>query len=142
MVAAININPSFQYGARKNIYKSALTSLYNKKKIWNQLTVERHLRQKNKSLEKNRFRFYKKIYTIDNVKYYKVVGLESDYYIEVDSLSYTSSPQFVVQLCYYTVNGMKCKRALLRINHLKDEMFISESTLNIAFNSCKFESIS
>ncbi|HIP28885.1 MAG TPA: hypothetical protein EYG82_06905 [Sulfurovum sp.] len=142
MVAKLNINSSYQYGARKNIYKSALTSLYNKKKIWNQLKFERQLHQKNKALTKNRFTFYKKIYTIDNVKYYKVIGLDSAYYIEIDSLTYTASSQFVVQLCYYTVNGMKYKRALLKTEQSKDEIFISENTLSIAFNSCKFESIS
>lgn len=142
MVTTRNINPSFQYGAKKNIYKSALSSLYDKKKIWNQLKVDRHLRQKEQSLEKSRFTFYKKIYTIDNGKYYKVVGLDTDYYLKVDSLGYVSSSQFVVQLCHYTVNGMKCKRALLKIDKTKDDMLISESTLKIAFKPCKLESIS
>jgi len=142
MVATVNINPSFQYGARKNIYKSALSSLYTKKKLWNQLKVERHLRQKEQSLEKSRFILYKKIYTIDNEKYHKVVGLDNDYYLKVDSLSYTSASQFVVQLCHYTINGMKCKRALLQIDKTKDEILISKSTLKIAFETCKFESIS
>lgn len=142
MVATLNINPSFQYGTKKNIYKKALTSLYDKKKTWNRLTEERHLAKNSKALEKSRFTFYKKIYTIDNVKYYKVVGLESHYYIEVDTLSYTSSFQFVIQLCHYTVNGMKCKRALLKTNESKNSIFISESTLKIAFKECMLESIS
>jgi hypothetical protein len=141
MVARVNSNPSLQHGVRKNIYKKALTSLYHKKNIWNQLKVERHISLKKKSLEENRFTFYKKIYTIDNVKYYKVIGLENDFYIQEDSLNYTSS-QFIVQLCYYTVHGMKSKRAVLKTDKLKDEILVSESTLNIQFYPCKFESIS
>jgi len=137
-----NTNSSYQYGVRKNIYKSALTSLYNKKIIWNQLKIERRLHQRNKALTKNRFTSYKKIHTIDNIQYYKVIDLGHDYYIEVASLTYTSSFQFVVQLCYYTINGMKYKQALLKIEQSKDEIFISENTLSIAYNSCKLESIS
>lgn len=142
MVARVRNNASLQHGVRKNIYKKALTSLYHKKNIWNQLKEERHTAQKEKALEETRFTFYKKIYTIDNVRYYKVIGLENDFYIQEDSLNYTSSSQFIVQLCYYTINGMKSKRAVLKTDKSKDEMFISKSTLNIQFTSCKFESIS
>jgi hypothetical protein len=138
-MVAINLNPSFQYGTRKNIYKSALASLYNKKKLWNQLKSERELRQKNESLENNKFRLYKKVYTIDNIKYYKVLGLDSDYYIKIDSLSYTASSKFAIQLCYYTINGMKCKKALLKINSSRDKMYISENSQNLLFKECKFE---
>jgi len=142
MVARVRNNASLQHGVRKNIYKKALTSLYHKKNIWNQLKEERYTAQKEKALEETRFTFYKKIYTIDNVRYYKVIGLENDFYIQEDSLNYTSSSQFIVQLCYYTINGMKSKRAVLKTDKSKDEMFISKSTLNIQFTSCKFESIS
>jgi len=142
MVATLNISPSLQYRSRKNIYKRALSTLYSKKEIWNQLKAERYLRQKDEALKKSRFLFYKKIYTIDNEKYYKVIGLDKHYYITVDSLNYISSSQLTVQLYYYTVNGMKCKKSLLRTDKTKDEILISKSTLNIVFDPCRFESIS
>ncbi|MCF6244454.1 MAG: hypothetical protein L3J43_05405 [Sulfurovum sp.] len=141
MVATLSNNHSIRKGTRKNIYKSALSSLYGKKKVWDQLKNERLLRQETKASKILSFTLDKKIYTIDNNNYYKVIGLENDYFIERESLSYTATSELVVQLCYYTVNGMKCKRSLLKIDSDRNEMLISESTLKRIFKPCVFEDI-
>ena len=141
MVATLNISPSFEHGTRKNIYKTALTALYDKKKIWNQLNEERRLRQKNKEMEKNRFA-NKKIYTIDNKKYYKVIGMSNSYYLQVNSLNYLRASQVIIQLCQYTFNGMKSKRGLLKIDKVTNKIFISEDTVRVYFKSCALEAIS
>ncbi|PHS32842.1 MAG: hypothetical protein COA92_05710 [Sulfurovum sp.] len=141
MVATLNISPSFEYGTRKNIYKTALTALYDKKKIWNQLNEERRLRQQNKEMEKNRFA-NKKIYTIDNKKYYKVIGMSNSYYLQVNSLNYLRASQVNIQLCQYTFNGMKSKKGLLKIDKVTNKIFISEDTVRVYFKSCALEAIS
>ncbi len=141
MVATLNINHTSEHGSRKNIYKTALTALYDKKKIWNQLNEERRLRQKNKEMGKSRF-FNKRIYAIDNKKYYKVIGMSNNYYLSVDSLNYLATSQFVIQLCQYTFNGMKAQRGLIKIDKATNKIFISEDTLRVYFKSCALEAIS
>lgn len=141
MVASLNISPSFENGTRKNIYKTALTALYDKKKIWKQLNEDRRLRQQNKEMEKSRFS-NKKIYTIDNKNYYKVIGMTHTYYLQVNSLNYLRASQVVIQLCQYTFNGMKSKRGLLKIDKVTNKIFISEDTVRVYFKSCALEVLS
>ncbi len=141
MVATLNINHNFEHGTRKNIYKTALTALYDKKKIWNQLNEERRLRQKKKEMGRNRF-LNKKIYSIDNKKYYKVIGMSNVYYLQVNSLNYMEASQFIVELCQYTFNGMKSKKGLIKIDKATNKIFISEDTLRVYFKSCALENLS
>ncbi|HIQ28558.1 MAG TPA: hypothetical protein EYH42_08680 [Sulfurovum sp.] len=141
MVATLNINHNSEHGTRTNIYKTALTALYDKKKIWNQLNEERRLRQKKKEMGRNRF-LNKKIYSIDNKKYYKVIGMSNVYYLQVNSLNYMEASQFIVQLCQYTFNGMKSKKGLIKIDKATNKIYISEDTLRVYFKSCALENLS
>jgi len=140
MTAALNINPSLQNKVRKNIYKSALASLYEKKKIWNALNEERLLRQQEKKLEKERL-FNKKIYTIMGKKYYKLTADNNDYYVLEDAMKNIPASQFVIQLYRYSFSGMKTKRALIKIDKIKNRIFISEDTLRVYFKPYQIESI-
>jgi len=127
---------------KKNRYQKALSALYEKKQVWDALKSQRDLQQKDEALKKCKFLFYKKIYTIDNEKYYKVIGLDKHYYINIESLRYLSSAHLVIHLCEYTINGMRYKRALLKADKNKNEIYISKSTLKIVFQRCRLESIS
>ncbi|HFQ62317.1 MAG TPA: hypothetical protein ENK39_08510 [Epsilonproteobacteria bacterium] len=140
MTAALNINPSLQNKVRKNIYKSALASLYEKKKIWNALNEERLLRQREKELEKERLR-HKKIYAIYGKKYYKLVGDYGDYYVLEDALKNIPSAQFVIQVNRYSFSGMRKSRAILKIDKSTNKIFLSEDTLRVYFKPYQIESI-
>ena len=139
MTAALNINPSFQ-NKRKNIYKSALVSLYEKKKIWDKLNKERLQRQKEKELEKERLA-NKKIYAIYGKKYYKLVGDNGDFYVLEDTLKDIPSSQFVIQVNRYSFSGMRTSRALLKIDKVTNKIFLSEDTLRVYFKPYTIESI-
>lgn len=140
MSAALHFNPSYPNvgRVRKNIYKSALASLYDKKKIWNKLNEERLLRQKEKELEKKRLH-NKKIYTIFGKKYYKLISDYGDYYVLEDALKNPPASQFAIQIHRYSFSGMRAKRGLLKINKLNDSIFLSEDTLRIYFKPCYIE---
>jgi len=140
MTAALNINPIFQNKVRKNIYKSALASLYEKKKVWNELNEERLLRQKEKELEKERLE-NKKIYAIYGKKYYKLVGDNGDYYVLEDALKDLPSSQFIIQINRYSFSGMRTSRALLKVDRTTNKIFLSEDTLRVYFKPYKIESI-
>jgi len=140
MTAALNINPIFQNKVRKNIYKSALASLYEKKKIWNELNEERLLHQKEKKLEKERLE-NKKLYAIYGKKYYKLVGDNGDYYVLEDALKDLPSSQLIIQVNRYSFSGMRTSRALLKVDKATNKIFLSEDTLRVYFKPYKIESI-
>ena len=101
MVATLNIQPSSLINGGRNLYKTALLSLFEKNKIWNKLNKERLLRQKNKEMDKQRLA-NKKIYTICNKKYYKLIGMRNDYYLKANSLKNLSASKFAIELYRYT----------------------------------------
>ncbi|HHD78719.1 MAG TPA: hypothetical protein ENK98_03655 [Epsilonproteobacteria bacterium] len=140
MTAALNINHTFPNNTRKNIYKSALASLYEKKKIWNKLNEDRLLRQKEKELDKARLH-HKKLYAIYGKKYYKLIGEYGDYYVLEDALKNLPSSQFVIQVNRYSFSGMRTSRAVLKIDKSTNKMFLSEDTLRVYFKPYEIESI-
>jgi hypothetical protein len=140
MTATLNINQVPQTKVRKNIYKSALASLYEKKKIWNALNEERVLRQKEKELEKERLH-HKKLYAIHGKKYYKLVGDNGDYYVLEDALKNLPSSQFIIQVNRYSFSGMRTSRARIKIDKTSNKIFLSEDTLRVYFKPYEIESI-
>jgi len=140
MILTLNGTQTQETSVRKNIYKTALLSLFDKKKIWNELNEERLLRQNEEEMKKKLF-LNKKIYTIHNKKYYKLIGFSTTYYVQVDSFNYQASPQYLIQLCTYTFNGMKSKRGLIKIDKVRSKIFISEDTLRVYFKPYEMEEI-
>jgi len=137
MVATLN-----HVSSRENIYEKALASLYEKKKVWDVLQKERQAKQTYKNVEnKNSLTSSKRIYTIDAVKYYKVVGLDRDFYIQVESLNYISNTQIAVYLCYYTIEGMLAKKAQLKIDAKSNHFFISMDEYKNKFIAIDLETL-
>lgn len=142
MVATLNILPSFKINVGKNIYITALLSLFEKNKIWNKLNEVRLFRQKNKEIEKQRLE-NKKIYTMHNKKYYKIIGMRNDYYLKVDSLRKLTASKFVIELYRYTFSGLKAQRGLIKLDKTTNKIFISDDTLRVVyFEPYELEAIS
>lgn len=141
MISALNIHPSTKPNVQKNIYKSALFSFFDKNVIWNNLKEERLLRQKNKEMNKT-ILANKKVYYIHNKKYYKLVGMYGDYYLQANSLRKLSVSPFLIELYRYTFIGMQAKIGLMKVDKSTNNIFISEDTLRVDFKSYEFEAIS
>jgi len=140
MAATININASLQNTARKNIYKSALSALYAKKKIWNKINEERLLRQKEKVLEQERLA-NKKIYALYGKKFYKLLGDNVEYYALEKSMKDFPASQFMIEVYRYSFSGMKKKSVLMKVDKSKNQLMISEDTLRVYFKPFKIESL-
>lgn len=141
MGALLNIHPSSHINIEENVYKTAFLSLFEKSKIWNQLNEERLLRQKNKELDKQRLT-NKKIYIIDNKKYYKLLGMRNDYYLHENSLKDLSVSKFSIELYRYTFNGLKAQRGLIKLDKTTNKIFISDDSLRVVhFEPYELEAI-
>jgi hypothetical protein len=140
MIASLNINQVPQTKVRKNIYKTALASLYEKKKIWNTLNKERALRRKEKELEKERLR-HKKLYAIFGKKYYKLIGENGDYYVLEDALKNLPSSQFNIEINRYSFSGMHARRARIKVDKASNKIFLSEDTLHTYFKPYEIEAM-
>lgn len=140
MAATININASSQKNARKNIYKSALSALYAKKKLWNKINEERVLHQKEKVLEEERLE-NKKIYSLYGRNYYKLLGDNVEYYALEKSMKDFPASQFMIEVYRYSFSGMTKKSVLMKVDKLKNQLMISEDTLRVYFKPFKIESI-
>ena len=132
MGVALNIHPSPQVNVGRDLYKTAFLSLFEKNKIWNKLNEERLFRQKNKEIEKQRLA-NKKIYTIDNKKYYKLMGMRNDYYLQIKSLKNLSTSKLIVELYRYTFSGLKAQSGLIKLDKTANKIFISDDTLRVVY---------
>jgi len=139
MTAVINNNHSNLGKVRKNIYKTALNALYDKKKIWDQLNQDRKIKQEEKALEDERLKD-KKLYSIQGKKFYKLIGDNVNFYVREDTLKDIPSTQFQIQLYTYSFAGMKRKDvALIKINKSNHKIFVSEDRLRVYFKPYTLE---
>ncbi len=141
-MATLKIYPSSQINIGRNIYKATLLSFFKKNKIWNKLNEERLLRQKNKEMDRQRLS-NKKIYTINDKKYYKLIGMRNDYYLKENSLKNLSASKLVVQLYRYTFSGLKVQGGLIKLDKTTNKIFASDDTLHVVcFEPYELEAIS
>ena len=141
MVATLNIHPSSLVNVERNIYKTLFLPLFEKNKTWNKLYEEKLLRQKNREIDKKRLA-NKKIYVIDNKKYYKLIGMRNDYYLQANSLKNLSTSKCVIELYRYSFSGLKTQRGLIKLDKATNEILISDDTLRVVyFESYEIESI-
>lgn len=138
MVITLNGTHTQERNVRKNIYKTALLSLFDKKKIWNSLNEARLTKQKSVQVSKDILK-NKKLYTLENKKYFKVIGYSTEFYIQADTLNYIPSSQFIVQLCTYTFDGLRSKKGLMKIDKSNNKIYISEDMLHVHFKSYEIE---
>ncbi len=141
MVATLNIHPLSQINLGRNAYKTLFLPLFEKNKTWNKLNEERLLRQKNREIDKKRLA-NKKMYVIGNKKYYKLIGMRNDYYLQENSLKNLSTSKCVIALYRYSFSGLKTQRGLIKIDKT-NKILISDDTLRVVyFESYEIESIS
>ena len=138
MIITLNGTHTHETSVRKNIYKTALLSLFDKKKIWDDMNEERLVRQKSLKMAKDLLA-NKKQYTLENKKYFKVTGHDRTYYVRADTFDYLSTTQFIVQLCTYTFNGLRSKSGLMKINKSTKKIYISEDTIRVYFKKYEIE---
>lgn len=103
-----------------------------KKNIWDQLNEKRLLRQKNAENQKKRFE-KKKIYTIQNKKYYRIHDFKYAYYLEVESCRNLSYSQTVILLYTYTFATMTARKGLAKIDRVTERIMISNDALRVYF---------
>ncbi len=130
MGALLNIHPSSHINIEENVYKTAFLSLFEKNKIWNKLNEERLLRQENEERDRQRLS-NKKIYTINDKKYYKLIGMRNDYYLQENSLKHFSASKFIVELYRYTFSGLKAQCGLMKQDKTTNKIFVSDDTLRV-----------
>ena len=141
-MATLKIYPSSQINIGRNIYKTTLLSFFKKNKIWNKLNEERLLRQKNKEMDRQRLS-NKKIYTINDKKYYKLIGMRNDYYLKENSLKNLSASKLVVKLYRYTFSGLKVQSGLIKLDKTTNKIFASDDTLHVVcFEPYELEAVS
>ena len=141
MVATLNIHPSSLVNVERNIYKTLFLPLFEKNKTWNKLYEEKLLRQKNREIDKKRLA-NKKMYVIDNKKYYKLIGMRNDYYLQTNSLKNLSTSKCTIELYRYSFSGLKTQRGLIKLDKATNEILISDNTLRVVyFESYEIESI-
>lgn len=129
MVSILNNHPSSQINVGRNIYETTLLSFFDKNRIWNKLNEERLLRQK-KEMDRERLS-NKKVYTINDKKYYKLIGMRNDYYLKINSLKNLSTSKLVVELYRYAFRGLKVQSGLIKLDKTTNNIVASDDTLRV-----------
>jgi len=140
MTASLNINPPVHTRIRKNVYQSALASLYRKKERWNELNDDRRAYQREKKLDKERLS-NKKLYAIYGKKYYKLIGDDGDYYVLEDALKNLPASQFKIDIYKYSFTGMEEDRVQMKVDKEDNNIYISTENRGVNFKLYKIESI-
>jgi hypothetical protein len=113
-------------------------SLSEKEKILVKINEERRIAQKYKELQKRRLR-NKKVYHLENRVLYKFVGMDRNYYIQVEDCKRLSSRPLILPLFYQGFDGLKQKDVLLRIRDYSDKIFVSEDVLRVYYKEYSLE---
>lgn len=117
----------------KNIY-----SPKEKSDILEKLDNERREKQEKNELHKNMYG-NKKVYTLENRDFYKIMGLGRDYFIRIEDCHNHASRPEVFTLYHRGFDGLKKTKALIKFKNDSDKIFISEDTLRIYFKASSLE---
>lgn len=138
MIEISNIDFFSESEEKKNRHQINIFTPLEKKNILNHLNEQRLSRQKNKEIQKKRFE-NKKIYTIQNKQYYKIVDMKRAYYLEVDSCENISYAQSIVLLYTYTFATMTARKGLAKIDKATERILISNDALRVYFKPYTLE---
>ncbi|MEA3490690.1 MAG: hypothetical protein U9R27_02185 [Campylobacterota bacterium] len=105
-----------------------------KQKILEELDAKRRKKQKKRYKFKN-----KKIHTLENRDFYKLLGLGRDYYIKVEDCANYSDHAEVLTIYHRGFDGLKKDYVLVEFRSDSDKIFISEDTLRIYFKPVSIE---
>ena len=123
---------------KKNRHKIDIFTSLEKKNILNRLNEQRLFRQENEKIQKKRFE-NKKIYTIQNKQYYKIIDMKRAYYLEVESCENISYAQSIVLLYTYTFATMTARKGLAKIDKATERILISNDALRVYFKPYALE---
>jgi hypothetical protein len=138
MLKTSNIDFFSESAEEKNRKTTDLFTPLEKKNILNQLNEKRLLHQKNEEMQKKRFE-KKKIYTIQNKKYYKIYDFKHAYYVEVESCKNISYAQTTILLYTYTFATMTARKGLAKIDKVTEKILVSNDVLRVYFKSFTLE---
>ena len=138
MIETSNIDFFSESEDAKNRYKIDIFTPLEKKNILNHLNKQRLSRQKNEEIQKKRFE-NKKIYTIQNKQYYKIIDMNRAYYLEVDSCKNISYAQSIVLLYTYTFATMTARNGLAKIDKATERILLSNDALRVYFKPYTLE---
>lgn len=123
---------------KKNRHTIDIFTPLEKKNILNHLNEQRLSHQKNGEMQKKRFE-NKKIYTIQNEQYYKIIDMKRTYYLEVESFENISYAQSIVLLYTYTFATMTARKGLAKIDKATERILISNDALRVYFKPYTLE---
>ncbi|WP_415408172.1 hypothetical protein ACLHDG_06370 [Sulfurovum sp. CS9] len=138
MIEISNIDFFSESEEKKNRHQIDIFTPLEKKNILNHLNEQRLSRQENEEIQKKRFE-NKKIYTIQNKQYYKIIDMKRAYYLEVDSCKNISYAQSMVLLYTYTFATMTARKGLAKIDKATERILISNDALRVYFKPYTLE---
>ena len=138
MIEISNIDFFSESEEKKDRHQIDIFTPLEKKNILNHLNEQRLSRQENEEIQKKRFE-NKKIYTIQNKQYYKIIDMKRAYYLEVDSCKNISYAQSIVLLYTYTFATMTARKGLAKIDKATERILISNDALRVYFKPYTLE---
>jgi len=138
MIEISNIDFFSESEEKKNRHQIDLFTPLEKKNILNHLNEQRLSRQENEEIQKKRFE-NKKIYTIQNKQYYKIIDMNRAYYLDVESCKNISYAQSIVLLYTYTFATMTARKGLAKIDKATKRILISNDALRVYFKPYTLE---
>ena len=138
MIEISNIDFFSESEEKKNRHQIDIFTPLEKKNILNYLNEQRLCRQENEEIQKKRFE-NKKIYTIQNKQYYKIIDMNRAYYLDVESCKNISYTQSIVLLYTYTFATMTARRGLVKIDKATERILLSNDALRVYFKPYTLE---
>ncbi len=120
-----------------------LLSKYHPKEksdILEKLDKKRRRNQEKKRLHKCTFG-NKKIYTLENREFYKILDLGRDYYIKIEDCQNHSYRPELITLYHQGFDGLKKTKVLVKFRTDTDKIYISEDALRVYFKASSLEEI-
>ena len=138
MIEISNIDFFSESEEKKNRHTINIFTPLEKKNILNHLNEQRLSWQRNEEIQKKRFE-NKKIYTIQNKQYYKIIDMNCAYYLDVESCKNISYAQSIVLLYTYTFATMTARKGLAKIDKATERILLSNDALRVYFKPYTLE---
>ncbi len=109
-----------------------------KRQIMAKLNEQRLSRQQKEEIEKRRFA-NKEVYTFMGKKFYKLLDMEREYFIEVEDCKKFSRRPAIIPLYYRSLEELKKKDVLIKTEIYSDKIFISYDAIRVYFKGYSLE---
>lgn len=109
-----------------------------KRQILHMLNEERLSKQKREEIKKKRIE-KKEIYKFGSKIFYKFIGMEREFYIEVSECEKMSSRPRLISLYYRRIDELKTKEVLIKTEVYSDQFYISYNPVRVYFKTYRLE---